>query len=356
MLIALVAALTLAIGLDGTALAGYDIIKGPDIEIKVGDIFQSSDTIHFNHFCELYYNNTEYYNNNGSYYVNFEKDLGVPANSSVRVTNVNTEIYTYGGMSQLCYFSITFEDNQSPNPITYGNQSVSKTFSTSAQTANLNGASNAQGNVTYSITSQKQGNTDVSYFSLSGTTLKINASTPAGTYTVKVKAHADGNTNYKPGDAESTVTITINKAANPLSFTGTQSYTKTYSGSAQSQNLKAATNGQGNVTYAITSQKKGSTNVSYFSLSGTTLNIAAKNFAEAHGLCGTAGSDAHDTSELGSMCLELPDFNNADELRESIKTAKVVGKESPQWVRYYSRKAVLFKAVNRIFHVKLYRD
>ena len=86
------------------------------------------------------------------------------------------------------------------------------------------------------------------------------------------------------------------------------------------------------------------------------MNIAAKNFAEAHGLCGTAGSDAHDTSELGSMCLELPDFNNADELRESIKTAKVVGKESPQWVRYYSRKAVLFKAVNRIFHVKLYRD
>ena len=47
------------------------------------------------------------------------------------------------------------------------------------------------------------------------------------------------------------------------------------------------------------------------------------------------------------MGLELPDFSTAEELRESIKTAKVFGKESPLWVRKYSRMAVFRKALER---------
>ena len=84
------------------------------------------------------------------------------------------------------------------------------------------------------------------------------------------------------------------------------------------------------------------------------MNYSAAKFAKNHGLCGTAGSDAHGVSELGAMCLRLPDFLNSDELRVSIHSAEVVGKESSPWVRYYSRRAVLLKALNRKFGIKLY--
>ena len=77
------------------------------------------------------------------------------------------------------------------------------------------------------------------------------------------------------------------------------------------------------------------------------MNHLAMKFAVYHGLQGTAGSDAHGVPELGAMGLELPDFSTAEELRESIKTAKVFGKESPLWVRKYSRMAVFRKALER---------
>ena len=85
------------------------------------------------------------------------------------------------------------------------------------------------------------------------------------------------------------------------------------------------------------------------------MNRAAIQFAENHGLCGTAGSDAHGVKELGAMGLSLPDFHNADELRKSIRSAKVFGKESPMWVRFYSRGAVLLKMIHRKLGIKLYR-
>lgn len=84
------------------------------------------------------------------------------------------------------------------------------------------------------------------------------------------------------------------------------------------------------------------------------MNQSAVEFAASHGLCGTAGSDAHGISELGNMCLSLPDFHNSAELRESIRSAQVIGKESPLWVRLYSRKAVLFKALHKKLGIKLY--
>jgi hypothetical protein len=84
------------------------------------------------------------------------------------------------------------------------------------------------------------------------------------------------------------------------------------------------------------------------------MNQAAARFAEDHNLYGTAGSDAHGIRELGAMYLSLPDFHNAEELRTSIRSAEVLGKESPQWVRYYSRKAVFLKALDRKIGLKLY--
>ncbi|MBQ6342402.1 MAG: PHP domain-containing protein [Anaerolineaceae bacterium] len=83
------------------------------------------------------------------------------------------------------------------------------------------------------------------------------------------------------------------------------------------------------------------------------MNHLAMKFAAYHGLQGTAGSDAHGVPELGAMGLELPDFSTAEELRESIKTAKVFGKESPLWVRKYSRMAVFRKALERELGISL---
>lgn len=78
------------------------------------------------------------------------------------------------------------------------------------------------------------------------------------------------------------------------------------------------------------------------------MNRSAIQFAADHGLYGTAGSDAHGISELGAMGLELPDFHNAEELRISIRSARVFGKESPPWVHLYSRFAVLRKALHLV--------
>ena len=77
------------------------------------------------------------------------------------------------------------------------------------------------------------------------------------------------------------------------------------------------------------------------------MNHLAMKFAAYHNLRGTVGSDAHGVPELGAMGLELPAFQTADELRESIKHSKVFGHESPFWVRKYSRGAVFRKALDR---------
>lgn len=84
------------------------------------------------------------------------------------------------------------------------------------------------------------------------------------------------------------------------------------------------------------------------------MNRSAAEFAAAHGLCGTAGSDAHGIPELGAMGLELPDFKTSDELREAVRSARVFGKESSLAVRFYSRSAVFLKALDRKLHIKLY--
>lgn len=78
-------------------------------------------------------------------------------------------------------------------------------------------------------------------------------------------------------------------------------------------------------------------------------NEAARRFAAAHDLCGTAGSDAHGLREFGRMGLDLPEFSTADELRRAIRSAQVFGTESSPLVRLYSRKAVLVKKIKKTF-------
>jgi hypothetical protein len=69
-------------------------------------------------------------------------------------------------------------------------------------------------------------------------------------------------------------------------------------------------------------------------------NQKAVEFAQAHTLPGTAGSDAHAACELGKARLVLPQFNGPDELRKVIGDGQVQGGLSPFWVHfasYYAR-------------------
>ena len=75
------------------------------------------------------------------------------------------------------------------------------------------------------------------------------------------------------------------------------------------------------------------------------MNDEALSFARTHGLPGTAGSDAHDPYEVGRMSLELPEFENADELRGVIRSGQPVGKISPSWVHGFSVLAGLVKSL-----------
>jgi len=69
-------------------------------------------------------------------------------------------------------------------------------------------------------------------------------------------------------------------------------------------------------------------------------NQKAVEFAFAHHLSGTAGSDAHAAFELGKARLILPQFTGPDELRKVIGKGQIQGGLSPFWVHfasYYAR-------------------
>ena len=56
------------------------------------------------------------------------------------------------------------------------------------------------------------------------------------------------------------------------------------------------------------------------------LNEQALAFAREQGMPMLAGSDAHSLVELGLASVDLPDFNSADELRASVKEARISGR------------------------------
>lgn len=193
---------------------------------------------------------------------------GTPADTYfvvVRATAIGNDNYSAGPADSI----ITVVVGQASNPIAFANQSADKTFSTSSQTATLVAATDGQGTVTYTILSQEGTSGAVEHFSINGTTLTMASNTPVDTYTVVVRAHAEGNDNYLAGNAESTVTVTVAQANNTITYINSQSVAKNYNASSQEAVLAEAENNVGAVTYAIHSQEG-----TFFTLSNTTLTIA----------------------------------------------------------------------------------
>jgi hypothetical protein len=72
-------------------------------------------------------------------------------------------------------------------------------------------------------------------------------------------------------------------------------------------------------------------------------NDRARQFARDHHLPGTAGSDAHMAFEVAHVCLRVPFFNNADDLRLVISQGVPEGSLSPIWYHFLSTYATLSK-------------
>jgi predicted metal-dependent phosphoesterase TrpH len=76
-------------------------------------------------------------------------------------------------------------------------------------------------------------------------------------------------------------------------------------------------------------------------------NRRANEFARAHGLLGTAGSDAHTIGEIGRASMVLPAFANAEGMLGSLRQARIEGHLSSPFVHFHSRWAVWRKAMDK---------
>jgi len=76
-------------------------------------------------------------------------------------------------------------------------------------------------------------------------------------------------------------------------------------------------------------------------------NQLAAEFAARLGLPGTAGSDGHHPSEIGWAYSMVPEFHDAQSLREAIRTAQISGRISSPFVHFYSVWARVVKAVKQ---------
>ena len=72
-------------------------------------------------------------------------------------------------------------------------------------------------------------------------------------------------------------------------------------------------------------------------------NRQAREFAEAHDVAGTVGSDAHAPLELGRAILLLEQFQGPDEMRAVIRKGVPMVRWSPPWFHLISRYAVIRK-------------
>ena len=74
-------------------------------------------------------------------------------------------------------------------------------------------------------------------------------------------------------------------------------------------------------------------------------NDRAKAFAEAHQLPGTAGSDGHTAREMGRAYVSLPEFADAEGLRDGLKTGISTGRSSGVDVLFSSTYARILKNI-----------
>jgi predicted metal-dependent phosphoesterase TrpH len=65
-------------------------------------------------------------------------------------------------------------------------------------------------------------------------------------------------------------------------------------------------------------------------------NQLAQEYARAHHLAGTAGSDGHIAWEVGRTYLQVPPFNSAEELRQVIAQGEPVGRLVPLAMHAYA--------------------
>ena len=72
-------------------------------------------------------------------------------------------------------------------------------------------------------------------------------------------------------------------------------------------------------------------------------NKEAVNFAKEYNVPGTAGSDSHSISEIGSVAVTMNDFNTPAEFLAALKTAKIVGKRASPLVHFHSTLAKIKK-------------
>ena len=72
-------------------------------------------------------------------------------------------------------------------------------------------------------------------------------------------------------------------------------------------------------------------------------NREAAAFAQRHHLAGLAGSDAHSLKEIGRAVVILPPFNNAEELRQALKSAELKSNLSSPFIHLVSTFAKLVK-------------
>jgi len=77
----------------------------------------------------------------------------------------------------------------------------------------------------------------------------------------------------------------------------------------------------------------------------TDYNRQAQAFAQEHGVLGTVGSDAHAAFEVGRATLLLPDFHDAESLRQALPQARAETRLSSPFVHFTSRYAVWRKAM-----------
>ena len=62
----------------------------------------------------------------------------------------------------------------------------------------------------------------------------------------------------------------------------------------------------------------------------------AQAFAREHAIPGSAGSDAHSKSEIGSTYIEMPEFNGKDEFLQSLARGKIFGCKANPLVHFGS--------------------
>ena len=225
-------------------------------------------------------------------------------------TNINTT------------YSISKAINKADNPISFLGWSWTYSFTTSENTTTIREATNAQGTVSYSLQSQKQGSTTVNYFSFNASTkvLTVAASTPVNTYTLVFRATATGNDNYNSGTEDATVTVTINQASssftlNPTTLTLTYptAGTSTFSGTncsingVSSSNTSVATVAKNGNTITVTPQAVGTATITvtgtaastnYSAPANKTISVTVNRGTQTVNLSATSGTITYPATTL----------------------------------------------------------